>query len=315
MSKNTLIFRSAVNISFNVALSLLITLNFSLLRAMDLREDTLKISHHGIAIPDDFLNEVQHQEYTAYKTQSIKVDSVFKDFIIPEGSHIFDIGCGDGKVTKEIFLLTKAMKVVGVDPDKDKIAQAKEVYATIPNLEFYEKSIENISEEYIYDVATSFGTLHWLSQENKKIAFQNISNCLKNGGIFIATLVTESRRTRLNTAVHEVMKQGAWENNFRVYTDPIHIEKPSFIKEILKSCRFQINNFEYVEAKREFPNNKTFHDWINSWSTYKKYLTEKTQHDNFWWDVIYRYRELTNQSTEEKVLFTEYYVRLYAVKL
>lgn len=113
MSKNTLIFRSAVNISFNVALSLLITLNFSLLRAMDLREDTLKqISHHGIAIPDDFLNEVQHQEYTTYKTQSIKVDSVFKDFIIPEGSHIFDIGCGDGKVTKEISLLTKAMIVM-----------------------------------------------------------------------------------------------------------------------------------------------------------------------------------------------------------
>ena len=76
-----------------------------------------------------------------------------------EGSKVLDIGCGTGNHSKVIADLVGAEgKLVGIDPDTERLRLAKEMYSA-SNIEYLERSAEDIPGGR-YDLVFSNHVLH-----------------------------------------------------------------------------------------------------------------------------------------------------------
>lgn len=105
------------------------------------------------------------------------------------GNHLrlIDIGCGDGRVLKEIFIKNCGLKfseVVGTDKSTDMVKFACSKYGN-DKTNFHLLDIESSCfDENLkaFDVATSYFVFHWI--KNYKQAIENVHSFLKPGGIF-----------------------------------------------------------------------------------------------------------------------------------
>ncbi|MEO8473378.1 MAG: class I SAM-dependent methyltransferase [Chryseolinea sp.] len=101
--------------------------------------------------------------------------------LIGRGSHVLDVGCGSGAITKDIAQLVGSGGFVkGIDSSGHLIRQAQESFSTIKNLSFEVADINTFSELSFYDVATSARVLQWVS--NPFEVLQKMVACLKPGG-------------------------------------------------------------------------------------------------------------------------------------
>ena len=114
-----------------------------------------------------------------------KVDG--EDFIQTDvcpkvGDVILDLGCGTGELSADLAELVEPEgKVIGVDPDNERIQLAKETHNQIENLSFVEGSAINfpgIGAE-VYSIVFSNYVLHWMG--NKQQVFNNMCESLKSG--------------------------------------------------------------------------------------------------------------------------------------
>ena len=114
-----------------------------------------------------------------------KVDG--EDFIQTDvcpkvGDVILDLGCGAGELSAYLAeLVGPEVKVIGVDPDKERIQLAKETHNQIENLSFVERSAINFPGigANVYNIVFSNYVLHWMG--NKQQVFNNMCESLKSG--------------------------------------------------------------------------------------------------------------------------------------
>ena len=107
------------------------------------------------------------------------------------GDAILDLGCGTGELSAYLAeLVGPEGKVVGVDPDKERILLAQQCHVEIKNLSFVEGSASDFpgigSESY--DIIFCNQVIHWIS--DKQNVFKNMFESLKIGGK-IAILYTD----------------------------------------------------------------------------------------------------------------------------
>ena len=124
-----------------------------------------------------------------YKQASLSVQKVFgQEFIqsdvFPQpGDAILDLGCGTGELSAYLAeLVGPEGKVIGVDPDEQRIIVARKSHRKIKNLSFFKGSAANISEIFpeSFDIIFSNHVLHWIA--DKQEAFNNMFASLKLGG-------------------------------------------------------------------------------------------------------------------------------------
>ena len=100
---------------------------------------------------------------------------------VKENDKVLDIGCGIGQYTSVIAdRVGPGGKVVGVDPDKERIEIANEKYAR-SNLEFLEGDSENFPEDQ-YDVVFSNYVFHRIKE--KEAMFKIVGQNMRPGGKF-----------------------------------------------------------------------------------------------------------------------------------
>ena len=99
------------------------------------------------------------------------------------GDAILDLGCSTGELSAYLAeLVGPEGKVVGVDPDKDRILLAQQCHGEIKNLSFAEGSASNFPEigSESYDIIFSNHVIHWIPDKQK--AFKNMFVSLKSRG-------------------------------------------------------------------------------------------------------------------------------------
>ena len=168
------------------------------------------------------------------------------------GDVILNLGCGTGELSA---LLAKLVgpegKVVGVDPDRERILLAQESHSEISNLSFHEGNDSNFPGNGVetYDIIFCHLVLHWIKDKQK--VFLNTYNALKNGGK--VALQYGDHKTPYISHAYKILnpenEERLSEMTFREPRSEVEKYCTSVGFVILKSCDFQLQcAFENIDA-------------------------------------------------------------------
>ena len=154
---------------------------------------------------------------TSPSIQKVDGETFIEMDVCPQvGDAILDLGCGTGELSAYLAdLVGPEGKVVGVDPDKERILLAQQSYGNVRNLSFVEGSASNfpgIGTES-YDIIFSNYVIHWIPY--KQEVFRNMFKSVKDGGKIAAQylehlplfLLTAFQLNPAENAEHRVSKK------------------------------------------------------------------------------------------------------------
>jgi ubiquinone/menaquinone biosynthesis C-methylase UbiE len=111
----------------------------------------------------------------------------------PESKSILDIGCGTGEIS--IRLKEKGYNVTGIDISEDMLAIASEKSSRKNmNITWINQDMKELAVPTYYDVAISYcDVVNYLtSEEEIKKTFSNVNKALKDKGLFLFDIHSES---------------------------------------------------------------------------------------------------------------------------
>ena len=174
------------------------------------------------------------------------------------GDAILDLGCGTGELSAYLAeLVGPEGKVVGVDPDKDRILLAQRTHGQVKNLSFVEGSASNFpgigSESY--DVIFSNQVIQWIP--DKQEAFRNMFKGLKIGGK-LAILYTDHTAPFILSAAMDLNPENA-ERICKMF----HSEERAKIENYCSLAGFHIiKSYDTLTTQLVFQNIESLLKWI-----------------------------------------------------
>src|SRR5215831_3107270 len=129
---------------------------------------------------------------------------------------VLDVGCGDGRITREIARRVPKGRVVGVDASSNMIALASQKSG--PNLRFEIADARSLPFNHEFDLVVSFNALHWIHEQD--LALASIHKSLKPGGAAHLRLVPMGPRKSIETVLEETRNLPTWSKYFRDFRDP-----------------------------------------------------------------------------------------------
>jgi trans-aconitate methyltransferase len=151
-----------------------------------------------------------------------------------ETDHVLDIGCGDGKITREIANRVPAGMVRGLDASSNMVEAASKEYADVKNLFFEHANIVNYSSEQKFNYAFAFASFSWIKQQQE--ALINIANALQPGGTFTSGIANEE--SLYLKVRYDIMKTDKWKDFFVDYEVPYYPSNEDKIKKLCENAGF-----------------------------------------------------------------------------
>jgi len=202
-----------------------------------------------------------------YKQKSLSVQKVDgKKFIETEicpqaGDTILDLGCGTGELSVYLAeLVGPEGKVVGVDPDKERILLAQHSYNDIKNLSFVEGNSSNFPgiDSESYDIIFCNYVIHWIP--DKQELFNNMFESLKREGK-IAFQYVDYICPFVSSALKELNPENA-EKIFEMF----HCEERPKIEQYCSSAGFRITeSYDTHSTQQVFQTINSLLNWL--WSS------------------------------------------------
>ena len=199
---------------------------------------------------------------TSLSVQNVEGETFILTDVCPQaGDAILDLGCGTGELSAFLAgLVGPQGRVIGVDPDKERIQLAQQSHSQIQNLSFVEASAANFpgigSESY--DIIFSSHVIHWI--RDKQQVFKDMYESVKIGGK-IAIQYVDHEYPFLFRAVKELNR----ENEERI-NGMIHLEERVIIEQYCSSAGFVIrNSYDTDSAENVFESVESLLKWL--WST------------------------------------------------
>ncbi len=130
---------------------------------------------------------------------------------------LFDLGCGDGRLTAELAARVPAGRVVGFDADGEMIAFARRAYP-LPHVEFLQADVRTFSHARRADWIVSTACLHWVAEHE-----QVLRRCrahLEPGGRILFQMGGAGNCGEFMAAAEATAAAPAWKPCFAAYTTP-----------------------------------------------------------------------------------------------
>ncbi len=118
---------------------------------------------------------------------------------------ILEIGCGTGRDTEKLAQLVPSGRVIAVDQSEAMLTLARSALSgTYANIEFRRINVmDDLEMPTSCDAAFSVATLHWV--DDHELAFSNISNALRKGGVFLGDCGGKGNIDSLNDVVRSLV--------------------------------------------------------------------------------------------------------------
>jgi trans-aconitate 2-methyltransferase len=174
---------------------------------------------------------------------------------------VLDVGCGNGKVTREIAGLVPRGSVVGVDASAKMVEFAKVASeeagaaaggAAPANLRFEVMDVRRLTFREEFDLVVSFNALHWVPESEQSLALRGIFAALKPGAIAQLRLVSHGSRKSLENVLEETATSAAWEKYFVGHRDPYLHMTPEDYAALAARCGFHVERVEMHDHAWDF---------------------------------------------------------------
>jgi 2-polyprenyl-3-methyl-5-hydroxy-6-metoxy-1,4-benzoquinol methylase len=184
---------------------------------------------------------------------------------IKQGSSILDLGCGNGRIIKNLKLKIKNLKYVGIDPSKKLIEINKKRYSDAKvetNIRFEVGNGLALKDKNKYDFVFCLAVLHHIPSEKLQLKFlKNIYQTLRPKGKVLISLwnrqndkYTHIRNNIKNDKIHHIICDlkkydtiVPWKNsNSYRY---IHCFRIDEIHTLVKKAGFSQINIFYADKK------------------------------------------------------------------
>lgn len=133
--------------------------------------------------------------------------------------HVVDVGCGTGRLTREIVARLPRGRVVGVDRSATMLAQAARHLASA-RVPLVRASADALPFDAAFDVLFSTATFHWVLDQDA--LFASLYRTLKPGGRLHAQCGGGANLARLRQRAAALLATPAYREHFAGWREPWH---------------------------------------------------------------------------------------------
>lgn len=178
---------------------------------------------------------------------------------------VLDVGCGNGKVTREIAALVPRGSVVGVDASAKMVdfarassAERNDGEVSTGNLSFEVCDARRLAFNAEFDLVVSFNALHWVPEPEQPLALRGICVALKANGKAHLRLVARGERKSLENVIEETAMSPRWEKYFVGHRDPyLHMSPEDYVA-MAEQCGLRVDRVEMNDHDWDFGSPSAF---------------------------------------------------------
>jgi ubiquinone/menaquinone biosynthesis C-methylase UbiE len=164
---------------------------------------------------------------------------------------VLDLGCGSGRTTREIALLTKGL-VVGTDISDSMIDEAIRKNEDRSNVRYLVKDAECLGFSDTFDVIYCNSAFQWFSHPEKVL--EHCFTALKAGGrMGIQAPATSIYCPNFVTAVEKVRTHPATKETFGFFKNPwMFLESEDEYRNLFEKCGFKVVTCIIIEESNRY---------------------------------------------------------------
>jgi len=209
---------------------------------------------------------------------------------------VLDVGCGNGKITREIATMLPKGSVVGLDASEKMVKFARAAVPSDPaaptptNVIFEAMDARKLTFEMAFDLVVSFNALHWIPEEQQESALRGIYAALKPNGVAQLRMVPRGARKSLENVNEETARSPRWEKFFVGIRDPyLHMTAESY-SVLTEQCGFHVESVRVKDHAWDFGSASAFHAFASV--TFVEWLQHipESDHSEFIADALDRYK-------------------------
>lgn len=189
--------------------------------------------------------------------------------------HVLDVGCGDGKISREIATLVPRGNVLGIDASVSML-QVADLANNLVNLKFQQKDAQQLNFDGQFDLVTSFFCLQWVA--NKLATFQGIYQSLKPGGRLLAIIPKVSS---FSEASNKIMSEPRWQKYFVNYPDPLMTARDTQYDNYIIQANLQLLDYQIEPITVVYPTLEEACNWLRAVTPHLTRLPNDQEKDAF----------------------------------
>lgn len=169
------------------------------------------------------------------------------------GTRIVDIGCGDGRFSRELSSVFECSTVIGIDYSKRAIALASALNSDIPNLSFQPLDITTEHNLEQFDVAVLMEVFEHIPLDEAADFIRSVHDLLKVGGVLYLTVPHENKPLEYKHFQHfSVDKLVKYLSHKFEVVEIVPFEKNSWLRglilKVLSNRYFILSNPRFLSA-------------------------------------------------------------------
>jgi ubiquinone/menaquinone biosynthesis C-methylase UbiE len=205
---------------------------------------------------------------------------------INDAENVLDLGCGTGEVTALLAqMVGREARVVGVDPDLERIKVAAEKHSGIhDNIVFIHGDSSSRFLQFNqrhYDVHFSNFVIQWLNHDEKKKFIDTAFQVLKPGG----KIAIQSHEGD-NSAVMKAVNQFVGNINNTIAKVQPYFSSKAAMETSLRNAGFCVLYSEYFHCPYTFATAEDFLAFVNASDYYDDTKTSQKEKDEFFKQIV-----------------------------
>jgi trans-aconitate 2-methyltransferase len=226
---------------------------------------------------------------------------------------VLDVGCGDGRITKEIASLLPGGSVLGVDASQAMIDFASSrAVSDRRNLHFQVANARSLPFRQEFDLVVSFNALHWIPDQDKPL--QGIRLALKRDGVAQLRLVPKGERKSIENVLEETRLSVRWAGYFKGFHDPyLHLTSDEYT-ELAEQNGLRLLRIHTELKAWDFQSRSAFFAFGSVTMVEWTRMLPESERPSFINDVLDRYREVACDRPGEENTFKFYQMDITLVR-